>query len=359
MDELFASHPRIFEKTHLNCTKPIYSLLIYIIIALFLYLFLAYGTYKFIKIFWKVNRNLTMFFIMLNMSYLARIAFFAVIEYYLKKEWKFISGWQYAAMASLWNLCFVSAIIFMITNWLFLISRVNRYENMGDNSKWNLIILFNISMQLVSVFLFAFVTYRNCSISEGPNPRIENTNKILVVTLFVFLSFLFVLVGLKLYLTLKRVSEDKAIMMKKRITISWLLISVPLVIKTIFWIFYIYYDLGEVLIIKPIKYNSYDFSVFFLLYYILLDLAPKAGQYIVIRIVVLHYYSNLDRALQKHSQYINLDYYSSISEQSSNTDSINRANNSAAFPKLSGRNDSSFKESADELTQSLKYLQKK
>ena len=181
MDEMFSSNPKVFDDGFLECSKPIYSLSAYIMVALFLYIFLIYGTYKFIRIYRWVNRMLTMFFIMLNISFLTRVEFFSALVFYLKRDWEFILGWEYASMANFCNLCFESAIIFMITNWMLIISRIHRYENIHKWSNQNIIISFCVCMQLVSFFVYILVVYLNCSDNKNPSSHIENMSRCIVI----------------------------------------------------------------------------------------------------------------------------------------------------------------------------------
>ena len=328
MDELFSSNPWMFDDVFLECSKPIYSLSAYIMIALFLYTFLIYGTYEFIRIYRWVNRMLTMFFIMLNISFLTRVAFFSALVFYLKRDWEFMLGWKYASMANFCNLCFASSIIFMITNWMLVISRIHSYENIHTCSNQNIIISFCVCMQFVSFFVYILVVYLNCSENEYPCSHIENLSRCIVIAYSSLLSIILAWVGIQLYFTLKKVSIEKAVMMKNRIFMSIWLIWLPQLIKAIFAVFYILLDLRYKLIIDSLKGNTHEFSIYVLVYYVLLDLLPKAGQYIVIRIVVMHYYSSWDKVLKENSQFLHLETNSLISGLSDDSDSVKEVNSS-------------------------------
>lgn len=77
--------------------------------------------------------------------------------------------------------------------------------------------------------------------------------------------------------------------MRVRLISSILLVSIPLVSRGIFNIFWIVFDLRDKLIIHSIHENDFRFPLYMITYYTLADLLPMGAQIISLKVAIIHF----------------------------------------------------------------------
>ena len=250
---------------------------------------------------------------MLNISFGLRIAYFVFMYVRFEKKCEFLSGCEFGYLAFIHNAWFWSAIIFNLFNWAHLISDIKSYYYMRVNSfslKWlkSTAVIF----QIILFAIFISISAISCAYAKDENYLlVDKITRGINVSIFLFLANLFIYVGIVLHKNLTTVQNLSSLGMKRRIILSIVLISLPLIFRSIFNIFYIFIDFRKELFVNSIQERDYRLPAFIILYYGLLELVPMGAQYISVRMVVLYYRSKMDKNLKPKITSITGNGYSS------------------------------------------------
>ena len=238
---------------------------------------------------------------MLNVSFVLRIVYFVLMYIQFYKRCRFLSGWEFGYLAFIHNACFCSAIIFNLFNWAHLISDIKSYYYMQVNKtslRW--IKCLAIVLQLFSFWTFITISIVSCSYENDPDYLlVDKITRGINVSIFLLLALIFIVAGAMLYKNLTTVENKSSIGMKRRIILAITLISLPLILRSIFNIFYIFIDFRKELFVDSLQNRDFRLPSFIVLYYGLLDLFPMGAQYISVRMVVIYYRSKMDRRKPK------------------------------------------------------------
>ena len=87
--------------------------------------------------------------------------------------------------------------------------------------------------------------------------------------------------------------------LKWRLITGILLVSGPLISRSVFNIVWILFDLRNILVLTSVKENDFKYPIYNLIYFILTDLLPMAAQIIWIKTAIIHF--DNDRVIDEDS----------------------------------------------------------
>ena len=99
-------------------------------------------------------------------------------------------------------------------------------------------------------------------------------------------GIIFAITGYYFYNKILLVSFSKAIIMKSRIILSIILISVPIIIRGLYTFITWFYDFHHNFIMDSRSNNDWAYPLYILLYTGLLEMIPMGLQYLSIRMVL-------------------------------------------------------------------------
>ena len=88
---------------------------------------------------------------------------------------------------------------------------------------------------------------------------------------------------------LNSILEKQRTITRWRLFVLTILISLPLVLRGLFNIFWVVLDLRHTLIITSIRENNFSFPTYMLIYYTLGDLLPMGALIFSVKITIIHF----------------------------------------------------------------------
>ena len=186
-----------------------------------------YETYQFIKIYRFRSKWLIMYFIMLNITIILRMAYHAQEVLLLYGSWtKSISRCVDGVLSFVTVAVFASAIVFNIFNWLYQIIDINKYFGSNRIPK----IFIDVALVVIQIWLTGVIILLFYVFWSFTTDYLYFADKVgwIISSIYFVLSLLFIIVGIYYYINLKSFSITKAIQMKRRIILSIFFISFPL-----------------------------------------------------------------------------------------------------------------------------------
>ena len=142
------------DETEVICTKYKVVLIILTIITFICFILLFFATVKFFKVFRFKSKWLMMFFVILNLSVLARLGYFIEeINFRYTNNWKLAPIWINGIFTFLNIMFFSSAVLFNLFHWWYHIVEINHYLNdtTGHNNKITIIL---ITCQVINYLIY-------------------------------------------------------------------------------------------------------------------------------------------------------------------------------------------------------------
>ena len=178
-----------------------------------LFAFLLYQTIKFLRIYGFSSKWLVLFFLMLNLYIIMKIAYFVdEILQHSKSCNEAKDKWIDGVLSGINIEIFVSAVWFNIFNWLYQVNDINDLYLESKFSKWTL----DIILILWQLFLLAFIAvhfslfwYIGSNDGDYHYWLAYPSSILLMIS-----SVVFIIVALHYYKTLKSFSIKKAMLMK-------------------------------------------------------------------------------------------------------------------------------------------------
>lgn len=230
-----------------------------------------------------------MFFVMLNLTFLIKIAYFIWMYLSIKHYWRLTQIWTLQLFRESNIAVYLSAILFNLYNWNYLIVQINECGNQTSD-KWYVRHYKLIYLWLHITNVVAFITFATVRCSVDDKDRyIDGTIRSIKALVFLTLAGVYMALAYTLYNKVKDFSIHKARMMRLRLILSIIFFSIPLLLKGIFYVIWVWFGLLEPLTWGSIKRNDLGFPLFITIYYTVTEMVPMGAQIISVEIVKHHY----------------------------------------------------------------------
>ena len=184
------------------CMKYKVVLIIMTIIAFFWFIIVLYTTWRFIKVFGFTNKWLMMFFLLLNLSVLARMGNFIVeLDSRYKRHWKAPPNWIDSTLTFLNIMFFSSAVLFNLFHWWYHIVEINHYLNVtaSKNKKITVILIMCQTINYLTYGAIIIFTWVDKDIDQNAYNNIFYIYDAIVSLTYLIVSITFTWAGIIFY----------------------------------------------------------------------------------------------------------------------------------------------------------------
>ena len=190
------------DETEVICTKYKVVLIIMTIIAFFWFIIVLYTTWRFFKVFGLTNKWLMMFFLLLNLSVLARMGYFIVeLNSRYKRHWKAPPHWIDGIFTFLNIMFFSSAVLFNLFHWWYHIVEINNYLNFSasQNKKITIMLIVCQTINYLTYGAIFVFTWTDKDIDETAYDSIFYIYDAIVSLMYLIISIAFTWAGIIFY----------------------------------------------------------------------------------------------------------------------------------------------------------------
>ena len=280
------------EGTDPRCSKSQITMLVLTIIGFLCYVFLLVVTVRFCRNVGLYNKWLLLSFLSFNGSLIWKICFFISTYVSFLKDCSPINRWEFAAEIFTADFLLQCGVLLGLCNWYHIIIKVNNYLSVVKSSinpkiKFIRIIAISIVSLLFILFIFQFILSWNSNNASFED--IDNFFRWGRWVIFLSLSLAWIILGANLNILLSKIMIKDLKSLKLRLIISIILVSCPLISKSVFNIVWILFDLRQILVLTSVKENDLKYPIYNLIYFIFTDLFPMAAQIIWIKTAIVHF----------------------------------------------------------------------
>lgn len=232
-----------------------------------------------------------MFFGLLNWALLSRSAYYIYTYRMLKKDWSLGNAWIYDIMIVLNSAFYACAIIFWLFNWVFLISKIEILKSNNDR----IVSLYKIKIAWILILILAVLIWASYYVVDCTS-RSDKSNaaisvKMILAAFYYAMAAAFIAYGILFMKKLKIFKYTQVQLIKKRIIMTIVLLTTPLLMKGTYNIVDYWFSLSKFWV-TSIDENSIAYPLFCISYFLFSDCISVISQVVSVLIINNNKHSN-------------------------------------------------------------------